>query len=464
METLIANVGPSGRIRYLNYTMCEIKAAPTCATQKSCLSFRVRKIDQNVTCQPPAEFTEPSLGSNCPDGWGILLDLGLFVGGDLSIDSVVEGKTFVAGNLISNSSASFATKISATANTTLEIAGSIMAGSDIDITTGSVATGDIVTTSLLNLGLLDLDITSAFDLNGRKFLLHDSESTVNVDADARFKAALYIARIRDLSLYLHELTVSGHITTANITSKSKLLVDVNVTALCGVAVLHVDADLIFNNKNIRYIEILNNIDAELIIINVAGVTVDWNFAALIGTWFKGDEGRAKTIWNFYEALHIDFHSNEMMGAVIAPYAHVSAAADIHGATAVASLTTTASIRLPILSVPCPCGEGTTDSSGSLLSLDLNATLETELEAEASTLGCCSHNYKSCIGWDCGNTPETCGQCNSLDAYVWLDADLSAEVCKERFSNGCTRYLDGSSNCCPGLECKLSLLSSECIVS
>ena len=63
-------------------------------------------------------------------------------------------------------------------------------------------------------------------------------------------------------------------------------------------------------------------------------------------------------------------------------------------------------------------------------------------------GCCSHNFKDCVSWDCGNSPSTCGSCNTGDAYFWLEnGSLAGMNCLARWTTGCA-----PSACCPGLKC------------
>eukprot|EP00977_Amphora_coffeiformis_P020402 scaffold8215_cov76-Amphora_coffeaeformis.AAC.1 len=57
---------------------------------------------------------------------------------------------------------------------------------------------------------------------------------------------------------------------------------------------------------------------------------------MVGSFLTQVSGRSKMIWNFYEATHIDFKSKNMMGNIVAPYAHVRTQANIDGATAVGS--------------------------------------------------------------------------------------------------------------------------------
>lgn len=56
--------------------------------------------------------------------------------------------------------------------------------------------------------------------------------------------------------------------------------------------------------------------------------------------------RDNIIWNFYEATTVNFGSRNMMGQVIAPYAHVTSQGNIDGSIFARSLTTTGEVHLP----------------------------------------------------------------------------------------------------------------------
>jgi len=64
-------------------------------------------------------------------------------------------------------------------------------------------------------------------------------------------------------------------------------------------------------------------------------------------------------------------------------------------------------------------------------------------------GCCSLDYKECIGW-CGPSKADCLGCNHHDGVGWLDAGSAVKsTCKRRWS-GCQGRPD---SCCPGLVCR-----------
>merc|ERR1711937_259792 len=64
-------------------------------------------------------------------------------------------------------------------------------------------------------------------------------------------------------------------------------------------------------------------------------------------------------------------------------------------------------------------------------------------------GCCSLDYKQCIGW-CGPTKDSCLGCNHHDGVGWLtNGSAENSNCKPRWS-GCSA---SPNSCCPGLECR-----------
>lgn len=63
-------------------------------------------------------------------------------------------------------------------------------------------------------------------------------------------------------------------------------------------------------------------------------------------------------------------------------------------------------------------------------------------------GCCSLDYKQCIGW-CGPTKDSCKSCNHHDGVGWLENGAPTGQCKRRW-RGCENTPDA---CCPGLTCR-----------
>lgn len=97
---------------------------------------------------------------------------------------------------------------------------------------------------------------------------------------------------------------------------------------------------------------------------------------------------------------------------------------------------------PALSTEAPTFEPTSATSLEPTSAEESGDID---EAD----GCCSLDYKECIGW-CGPTRDSCLGCNHHDGVGWLtNGSAVGSQCKRRWS-GC----GGSPNsCCDGLVCR-----------
>jgi len=74
----------------------------------------------------------------------------------------------------------------------------------------------------------------------------------------------------------------------------------------------------------------------------------------------------------------------------------------------------------------------------------------ESSSDDEKKGCCSLDYKTCIGW-CGPTEDSCNNCNHHDGVGWLDSGSRKNwKCKPRWT-GCQGKPDNF--CCKGLECR-----------
>jgi len=66
-------------------------------------------------------------------------------------------------------------------------------------------------------------------------------------------------------------------------------------------------------------------------------------------------------------------------------------------------------------------------------------------------GCCSLDYKNCVGW-CGSSYDSCTTCGNTDV-TWLNNGQDNSNCGERWS-GCDADNDNNhSGCCDGLTCQ-----------
>lgn len=241
---------------------------------------------------------------------------------DLSTSSDVEGRTFIGGNLVSSTSATFATRLSQSSPTedTLSVVGNLAAGNPLNLNAGSLRLGGQRNSRIIN-------------FNGRGSLVADATLT-----DTSVTATLLVA-----SLDLANLTANNSVTIPT-GQPGPLRFTVNNVTSSGVAIFQVKGADIFNNSRVQQIE-LQPQSATTIIINVAGTTINWSDGNLVGN-FVDNAWRANVIWNFYEATTINLGSRNLMGALLAPLAAVKTSGNLDGAVAVRSLTTTAAVHQP----------------------------------------------------------------------------------------------------------------------
>lgn len=241
---------------------------------------------------------------------------------DLSTTSDIEGRTFVGGDLISQNSATFATRLRKLdpAESTLDIVGDIVAGNPLNLNAGSLHLGGERNGRIIN-------------FNGGGQLVQDALLT-KLDVAAMLNAA---------STDLAALTPNNN---ASIPSgqPGPLRFTVADKQSTDAAIFHVDAADIFENRFVQQIE-LQPYRAETIVINVAGTKIDWRHGNMIGN-FVNKNWQGNLIWNFYEATSIDLDGKNFMGALLAPLADVTTTGPIDGSVAAHTLTTRAAVRQP----------------------------------------------------------------------------------------------------------------------
>jgi choice-of-anchor A domain-containing protein len=258
-------------------------------------------------------------------------DYNLITLGDLSTNSDVEGRTFVGGSLTSAASANFAIHLNGTpaSEETLVVVGNLVSGNPINLNAGSLRLGGNQNGRLIN-------------FNGGGSLITDNT----------LSPATLTQQLQNASAELAQLTVGNSLSTPANSQPGPAIFHVQQVTECGVAVFHINAADLFSNQLIQQIE-LNAGSATTILINVAGQTVDWTAGNMVGS-FTNLNWRSKILWNFYEATSINLHARNFMGALLAPYAHVSAQANLDGSVAVKSLTTTSEVHQPEFSGELSC--------------------------------------------------------------------------------------------------------------
>ena len=263
--------------------------------------------------------------------------------GNLSTSSDIEGRIF-AGNLTSGTSATLAKNESSlpAGAVSVELSGTISSGSPVNIQYGSlrVKTGTAISGGPVG-----------WTVAGRTFNLNagNSGATAAVSSTLTTKGNTIRANLAAASTQLATATATGSNTVTVPSSPGVLIFNVNFKDASGLAIFNVSDSSIFENANVSQIQINNNVGATTILINVSGTTVNWSNGNMVGTWLNDASstgGRARTLWNFYQATTLNFNSRNFMGAVLAPKASLTTSGNIDGAVAVTNLTTTAEVHLP----------------------------------------------------------------------------------------------------------------------
>jgi len=183
-------------------------------------------------------------------------------------------------------------------------------------------------------------------------------ATINVDANLTAKCASLTTNLRTVSSNLAALSsTQGNNVTIPTSQAGPLNFYVNNVDVNGIAVFNLVGNTVLNNQLVQQIEVIVGANVasilQLVVINLSGTSISFSQANLVGTWFTSiSTGRSHTIWNLPQATSLTINSN-WMGALLAPYAVVTASVNIDGATAVLSLTTTAELHDPPIIIP-PC--------------------------------------------------------------------------------------------------------------
>ena len=276
--------------------------------------------------------------------------------GNLSTASDVENRTLVCGSLVSSSSANFAIHITSNTNTSsvysLEVNGQVSSGNPINVNAGSFGVGTNPTHTIVASGVV------GYTLDGRQVNMNGGNqgATLNVDANLTATCAATTTGIQTLSSILAQLSnVTGNNVTIPTSQSGPLNFYVNAVNNNGIAVFNLDGNTVLNNGLVQQIELIvgSSVSStlKLVVINLYGSSISFGQGNLVGTWFNSIvTGRAQTIWNLPQATSLTISRN-WMGALLAPYATVTASVNIDGATAVGSLTTTAELHDPPIIIP-----------------------------------------------------------------------------------------------------------------
>ncbi|CAF1082742.1 unnamed protein product [Adineta ricciae] len=321
--------------------------------------------------------------STCSDYGALkyMSEYNLITLGDLSTSSDVEYKTLVCGSLKSSSSANFAIQLTQSDTTpstaVLQIDKSIVDGNPINVQIGSVALGDSSNT-IVKQG----NVT--YTVNNRQFNINGGNEGGQVVYDAQLdsKCTTVSSGLKDLSLTLSKKTPNNNVVIPS-TQPGPLNVNIATKDSEGFAFVTItDGNLFFHNPKVQQIQIRNNVQASWIVINLGGKSITYDQGTIVGSLTQLDT-RSRVLFNFYEAETITIQRN-FMGALLAPLATVTTNANIDGATAVLSLTTSAELHKPLYLFP-PCANvSTTTTTTTTTTTEPTTTTTTTTEPTTTT--------------------------------------------------------------------------------
>jgi len=305
------------------------------------------------------------VGCDSLSGAWVLASYNLVTLGSLSTSSDVDNVTLVCGSLVSGSSATFAGHISQTASTasiySLEVNGQIASGNSIQVNAGSFGVGTNPSHNITR------NNNVGFTVDGRTFNMNGGNqgATVKVDSNLAAKCSTIQSAVQTLSNYLATLpTTTGNTVSIPTTQSGPLNFYVNAVDYNGVSVFNLNGNTVLNNGQVQQIQLFvaSSVSStlQLVVINLSGSNIGFSQANFVGGWFTSLASRAQTIWNFPQATSLTIN-RDWMGALLAPYAAVTASSDIEGPAVVLSLTTTAELHNPPLTLPV-CNSPTTTTT------------------------------------------------------------------------------------------------------
>lgn len=265
---------------------------------------------------------------------------------NLSTSSNIENRTIVCGSLISSTTSSYGTQIDINTfpewSYSLEVFGDIVPGAALNISAGSVSISSDPK------HVITKNNDENYHVDGRQIYIYGGwkQSRVHAEENLEMKCELIKANSQELSNHLanHSTFDQNTVDIPTTTDSNLLIFHVNTVDPSGFAVFTLSADQILNDPLIKQIEIQSTVpNLELVIINLSGTDLTLNHGTFQGDWLTSTDGRARTIWNFHEAISITINQN-WMGTLLAPTAIVTTDHIIQGVVIVQSLNTTNSIR------------------------------------------------------------------------------------------------------------------------
>jgi len=257
---------------------------------------------------------------------GSLSDFNLIVLGNLGNVTDVEGRVFVGGNLNANTS-EYGTKLTAS-DYAANPSALVVLGSMSPTTKNKEqykVYGDLqYDNSTLNQN--NQDVVGYHQFGGTK------HGTTYSLGDVMTETVTLSAQLRNLA------------PTAAASLPGAQPAAAKFVAGPGTSVFNITGSNLFSNNKVQQIELALN-DADHVIINVAGTTINFNQGNFVGA-FNTDLGRGKVIWNFFEATTLNF-DRAFDGMILAPYASLTTNHVLSGQVVVNHLLSNSEVHLPL---------------------------------------------------------------------------------------------------------------------
>lgn len=274
----------------------------------------------------------------------VLTQWNLVVTGNHFLQSDVEGRAFIGGNLSGNGD--FASKLTPELD---------FLGVDTLVVAGNMTVNNIQ----LQAGNLRLGGTRTGNINFNGGGTQISDPTLPTQASA------IATELASTSQFLRNLPANSTASIqANQPNQPGPLVFNAVPGPNGVAVFSISAALLSSNL-VQSLQ-LNINGATSIIVNVSGASAGFTTGNLVDSW-TSTFARTKALWNFHEATTLNVQRN-VYGAVLAPQAHLSNNSNIDGSVFVRSFTQNGEVHLPTYTgfIPAPGAVVLASLSGLLL--------------------------------------------------------------------------------------------------
>lgn len=330
-----ANVSPTAFV--VNGIACNGGASPTATPPPiaSASPTPTPTATATPTTAPTPPPAPPTGSCALDDTVQVLNRYSLIVLNDLSTSSDIENRAFVGGSLVSSTSANIGINVSGipASEPMFVVVGNLVAGNPLNLNAGSLLLGG--------------------NRNGRPINFNGGGALVQ---DPTLFATEITALLQSAAAQLATQPANNGVTLPT-GQPGPARFTVTSTTPDGIAVFQVAAGDLFGNGLVQQIE-LNPGAASTVLINVTGSAVDWSGNGNLVGNFTNSQWRSRVLWNFPQASSIAMRSHNMMGAILAPYAQVTTAANLDGSVAVRALTTSAEVHQPTFSgnLGALCGE------------------------------------------------------------------------------------------------------------